>query len=563
MDPNELLQILVLILGIGALSIPVGFYIGKIGNDESPWVVKPLRWVEKTIQKLCGFSSNDEMNWKQYALSLIAFNIIGFIGLLIILLFQKNLPLNPDQLPNVPFWLAINTAISFVTNTNWQAYSGEVTLSHFSQMVGLGVQNFLSAGTGIAVLFSLARGFSRQSTEKIGNFWSDLTKTIVYILLPLSIILAIGLSQQGVIQNFSKTKLIFTFEHAKQHIPTGPVASQVAIKQLGSNGGGYFGTNSAHPFENPSPLSNCLELIAILLIPCALPFTFGYMIRKKKQGFSIAAAMWIMLIIGLSIALLSELQKNPITGQQGFWEGKEIRFGIGSSVLWTVATTATSNGSVNAMISSMSPLTGLVAMTNMMLGEVIFGGVGSGMYGMVLFIILTVFLAGIMVGRTPEYLGKKIESSEIKLAITAILLPSATILIFSAIACSTQLGLLPRLHMGPHGLSEILYAFSSAAGNNGSSFAGLNANTPFYNIAIGIGMIIGRFGVIIPVLAIAGRLSNKKITPPSSGTLPTDTLQFVLLLCATIFIVGALTFLPSLCLGPISDHLMMLNGRTF
>lgn len=563
MDKNEIVQNVLLLGLVGACSIPLGLYIGKILSGETPFFIKPLRWIERGINLICGIKEEDEMSWKQYAIAVLLFNFIGFLFLVMCLCGQSILPLNPDHLPNVPFWLAFNTAISFVTNTNWQAYSGETTLSHFSQMIGLGVQNFLSAATGIAVLAALARGFLRKNTEKIGNFLSDLSKAIIYILLPLSLLMSVALMSQGVLQNFLPTRTIQTLEHNEQKLPMGPVASQVAIKQLGSNGGGFFGVNSAHPFENPTPISNAIELMAILLIPCSLPFTFGYMVRRAQHGFAIATAMWLLLIFGFFIALVAEVQQNPAMNHFGFWEGKEIRFGIGSSVLWEVTTSATSNGSVNAMHSSFSPIASGVAMFNMMLGEVIFGGVGSGMYGMVLFIILAVFLSGIMVGRTPEYLGKKIDVSEIRLAIIGILLPSAVILIFSAIACSTSLGLSSTLHKGPHGLSEIVYAFSSAAGNNGSAFAGLNANTNFYNILMGIAMLIGRYGVIIPVLAVAGSFSRKKNVPASSGTLPTDNALFIILLVGTIVIVGALTFLPVLCLGPVAEHLLMISGRVF
>ncbi len=563
MNQQELFQIVLILGGVGLISVPLGLYIGQILSGKTLSFLKPLAWIESGLNRLCGIRPDIEMTWKQYLYALLTFNALGFLALLAILSKQAHLPLNPDHLPNVPLGLAVNTAISFVTNTNWQAYAGETTLSHFSQMMGLGVQNFLSAATGIAVFAALSRGFIRHSVDSIGNFWSDLVKSVVYILLPLSVVLSLFLVQQGVIQNFFQSQTLHTLEGRVQKLPMGPVASQVAIKQLGSNGGGYFGVNSAHPFENPTPISNLLELAALLLIPCSLPFAFGVLVDKKKHGFAIATVMWFLFLSGVGLAIFAEIQHNPALAHSLFWEGKELRFGVGSSVLWSVATSATSNGSVNAMISSLSPLASGVALLNMVLGEIIFGGVGSGMYGMVLFIILTVFISGIMIGRTPEYLGKKIDVCEIRLAIIGILLPGAVILSFSALACSFPQGLSSLLHAGPHGLTEILYAFSSAAGNNGSAFAGLNANTPFYNTLISLAILVGRYGVIIPVLAIAGSFARKKIIPPSAGTLPTDTSLFIILLTATILVVGSLTFLPPLCLGPVSEHFMMLLGRTF
>jgi K+-transporting ATPase ATPase A chain len=471
--------------------------------------------------------------------------------------------LNPAHLQNVSWHSAFNTAVSFMTNTNWQGYAGETTLSFFVQMIGLTVQNFVSAATGIAVLLALIRGISRKTTDRIGNFWTDLTRSTLYVLLPLSIVLAVLLVGQGVVQNFKAHDTIQTIQGTEQIIPMGPAASQIAIKQLGSNGGGFFNANSAHPFENPTPFSNLLEMLAILLIPASLTYTYGKMVGSVRQGWIIFSVMMILLISGLAISLYAEYSANPVYGNLPLMEGKETRFGITNSVLWSTITTAVSSGSVNAMHASLSPLAGMVAMVNIMLGEVIFGGVGAGLYGMVIFIFLTVFIAGLMVGRTPEYLGKKIEALEVKMAILAILAPSFVILIFTAWASVSQAGLSSLYNAGPHGFSEMLYAFSSAAGNNGSAFAGLNANTVFYNLTLGAGMLIGRFGIIIPVLAIAGNLAGKKITPPSAGTFRTDNWLFIGLLIAVILIVGGLTFFPALSLGPIIEHLLLNSGITF
>jgi K+-transporting ATPase ATPase A chain len=430
-------------------------------------------------------------------------------------------------------------------------------------MLGLTVQNFVSAATGIAVLLALIRGISRKTTDKIGNFWTDLTRSTLYVLLPLSILLAIVLAGQGVIQNFKTHEIVQTLEGAQQTIPMGPAASQIAIKQLGTNGGGFFNSNSAHPFENPTPLSNFLEMLAILLIPAALTYTYGKMVGSTRQGWTIFTAMMIMLLAGLIISLFAEYSANPVFGNLHLMEGKETRFGITNSILWSTATTSASNGSVNAMHDSLSPIAGMIAMINIMLGEIIFGGVGAGLYGMVIFIIITVFIAGLMVGRTPEYLGKKIEAFEVKMAIIAVLAPNLVIQILTAWASISSYGLSSLNNAGPHGFSEILYAYSSAAGNNGSAFAGLNANTVFYNLTLGFGMLIGRFGVIIPVLAIAGKMAEKKVTPISSGTFRTDNWLFIGLLIAVILIIGGLTHFPALSLGPILDNLILNNGTTF
>jgi len=537
------------------LSIPLGIWFGRyIESSETH-----SKWLRIGRRLFIDFS---EMSWKKYLAAVLIFNFMGFLALLSIQLFQAHLPLNPQNLPNVPFWLAANTAISFVTNTNWQAYSGEASLSYFTQMIGLGVQNFLSAAVALAVLLAFARAVIRKETETIGNFWLDLSRSTLVLLLPLSILLAVLLVQQGVPQNLSAYVETLTLEGSKQILPMGPAASQIAIKQLGTNGGGFFGVNSAHPFENPTPFSNWLQMLSILLIPSLLLFSFGVLVRNLKHAAALWVSMFLLLIGGLVVSLYFQYQLNPITGLP-FLEGTETRFGIGNSTLWSVFTTAASNGSVNAMHSSLSPLGGLIAMFNIMLGEVVFGGVGCGLYGMILFAILTVFLAGLMVGRTPEYLGKKIGAYEIIWASIGVLVPCGLILTGSSIAALSSQALSSLSHQGPHGLSEILYAFSSAAGNNGSAFAGLNANTDFYNISLGLCMLIGRFAVMVPVLAIGGSLAKKKTSPLSEGTFRTDSPIFVGLLISVILIVGALTFLPALTLGPIVEHLLMLSGRTF
>jgi K+-transporting ATPase ATPase A chain len=450
-----------------------------------------------------------------------------------------------------------------MTNTNWQSYSGETTLSYLVQMIGLTVQNFVSAATGIAVLLALIRGLSRKTTQKIGNFWVDLTRSILYVLLPLSFIISILLIGQGVIQNLKPYETVHTLTGTQQVLPMGPAASQIAIKHLGTNGGGFFSANSAHPFENPTPFSNLIEVLAEIIISAALTFTFGKMIGSLRHGWAVFTAMMILLIAGMAFSLHSEYLPNPNFGHSQLMEGKELRFGLTNSIIFETTTTATSSGAVNCMHDSLSPLAGMVGMINMMLGEVIFGGVGSGLYGMVIFIILTVFIAGLMVGRTPEYLGKKIEAYEVKMAIIAALAPNLVILIFASIAAMTSAGLSGLNNAGPHGLSEILYAFSSAAGNNGSAFAGLTANNVFYNLMLGFGMIIGRFGVILPVLAIAGNLAAKKITPASVGTFRTDNSLFITLLIGVILIIGGLTHFPALSLGPIIEHLLLHHGVSF
>ena len=556
MNTLDFIQILLFLVVLTLLTPVLGNYMSKVFTGQKHLMLPVSGWLEKLVYRFVKVNPHEESNWKSYTFGLLLFNLAGFVFLFLIQLFQSVLPMNPAGLPNISWHSAFNTAVSFTTNTNWQGYAGETTLSFFVQMIGLTVQNFVSAATGIAVLLALIRGLSRKSASELGNFWVDLTRSTLYVLIPFSIVLAVLLVGQGVIQNFRPYETITTLQGAEQVIPSGPAASQIAIKQLGTNGGGFFNANSAHPFENPTPFSNFLEMLAILLIPASLTFTYGKMVGSTRQGWIIFAAMMVLLLAGLAVSLYSEYASNPVFGNLSLMEGKETRFGITNSVLWSTSTTAASNGSVNAMHDSLSPLSGLVAMLNIMLGEVIFGGVGAGLYGMVIFVILTVFIAGLMVGRTPEYLGKKVEAFEVQMAVIAVLAPSFVILVFSAWASVSNLGLSSLNNPGAHGFSEILYAFSSAAGNNGSAFAGLNANTVFYNLTLGIGMLIGRFGVIIPVLAIAGNMVRKKITPASSGTFRTDNWLFIGLLIAVILIVGGLTFFPALSLGPIAEHIL-------
>lgn len=559
MTLHDVIQVLLFFAILIGLTPILGNYLYKVFTGNKHFMLPVFSWLERLTYKFIGVNPDEETNWKSYTFGLLTFNLVGFVFVFLIQLIQAYLPLNPANLSNVSWHSALNTSISFMTNTNWQGYAGETTLSYFVQMVGLTVQNFVSAATGLAVLLALIRGLSRKTTDKLGNFWTDLTRSTLYVLLPLSILLAVMLVGQGVVQNFKTYETVQTIQGAQQVIPMGPAASQIAIKQLGTNGGGFFNANSAHPFENPTPFSNLLEMLALLLIPAALTYMYGKMVGSIRQGWTIFSVMLILLVVGLSISLYAEYSSNPIFGHLPLMEGKETRFGITNSVLWSTSTTAASNGSVIAMHDSLSPLAGMVAMINILLGEIVFGGVGAGLYGMVIFIILTVFIAGLMVGRTPEYLGKKIEAFEIKMAIIAILAPSFVILLFTAWAAVSSAGISSLNNSGPHGFSEILYAYSSAAGNNGSAFAGLNANTLFYNLTLGFGMLIGRFGVIIPVLAIAGNMAKKKITPPSSGTFHTDNGLFAGLLIAVIIIVGGLTFFPALSLGPIVEHLLLMK----
>ena len=563
MNIKDILQLIIFFSALLILSPLLGKYMYLIYSKEKHFMKSVFGKTENLIYRLLKINPDSEMNLKEYLVSILVFNFLGFILLASILTLQKYLPLNTQNFDNVPLPLAFHIAVSFVTNTNFQTYAGEATLSYFSQMAGLTVQNFLSAATGIAVFLALTRAIKLKNSSSLGNFWSDITKSILYVLLPLSVLYAILLLSQGVIQNFSGYTNAVTLEGKEQIIPSGPVASQIAIKQLGTNGGGFFNTNSAHPFENPTPLSNFLSMIAILLIPASLTFTFGYMLGSKKQGTVLFAAMLILFSAGLFTSIYSEYQHYDYL-QSGYnMEGKETRFGIMNSIIWSTATTAASNGSVNGMHSSLTPLSGMVAMLNIMLGEIIFGGVGSGMYGMLIFVFITVFISGLMVGRTPEYLGKKIESLEIKMSILAILLPAAVILLFTAVSLGNNNVLKSVSVSGPHGFSEILYAFSSAAGNNGSAFAGLNSNTDFLNITTAIAMITGRYGVIIPVMIIAGSFAGKNIIPEGAGTFKTDNIIFVILLCLVILIIGGLTFFPALSLGPIVEHIRLVRGYGF
>lgn len=573
---NTCLQIgLYFVLLLAAVK-PLGWYMARVYQGRACGLDRVLGGVERGLYRLGGIDPRHEMGWRVYACALLIFNLIGGVSVYVILRLQGVLPLNPQQFSAVAPDLAFNTASSFATNTNWQSYGGESTLSYLAQMLGLGVQNFLSAATGMAVLIAFIRGLTRRTASTIGNFWVDVTRSVIYILLPLSLLLTIALISQGVIQNFLPYQEIA----AGGSLPMGPAASQIAIKQLGTNGGGFFNVNSAHPFENPTPLSNLLEMLAILLIPAALCFTFGEMVGDRRQGWVILATMLVVFVPLIVGAVAAEQAGNPALAEVGAdqqasdlqaggnMEGKETRFGIVNSALWATVTTAASNGSVNAMHDSFTPLGGLIPMWLMQLGEVIFGGVGSGLYGMLMFVIVAVFVAGLMVGRTPEYLGKKIEAFEMKMASLVILFPPLVVLIGTAIAvCGPGLGYVAAdtgeikssvTNPGAHGFSQVLYAFSSAGNNNGSAFGGISANTPFYNSALGVAMLIARFWLIIPVLAVAGSLARKKYTPPGAGTLPTHTPLFVVLLVGTVLLVGALTFVPALALGPIVEQLQMM-----
>ncbi len=554
---------------LGATPI-LGGYMARVFNGERIFLTPLLRPVERLAYAICGVREDSEQNWKRYAGNLLLFALVGTILTYAILRLQQYLPFNPQKLPGVAPDLAMNTAVSFNTNTNWQAYGGESTMSYFSQMTGLTVHNFLSAATGMAVAVALIRGFARKTTKTIGNFYVDLTRAVLYILLPISIVGALILVWQGVPQTLGAYVHAQTVEGANQTLSLGPVASQEAIKELGTNGGGFFNVNSAHPYENPTPLSNFLEDLLILLIPAALVDTYGRMIGRRKQAYAIYGAMAILFVIGLALAYWAESSPNPALSQiagydsaQGNMEGKEVRFGVADSVLWAVTTTDTSCGAVNAMLDSFMPLAGMVALVNMMLGCIVFGGVGSGLYGILLHVMLAVFIAGLMVGRTPEYLGKKIEAREVKLVLFALLAVTVGILLFSSLAVVTPAGLAGLGNTGPHGLSEILYAFASADANNGSAFAGLGANSVFYNSTLALMMLIGRFVVIVAILAIAGSFAAKKTIPPSSGTFPTDTGLFVGLLIAVIIVVGGLTFFPALALGPVVEHLALQSGMLF
>lgn len=566
---TDIILFVAFIVVLFAIAFPLGNYMAKVFYGENKTLGKIFLPIEKLIYRFAGVNENKEMNWRQYAVALILFNILGTVLVFIVQLTQHLLPFNPQNFAAVETWhLAFNTAISFMTNTNWQAYGGESSLSYFTQMIGLTVQNFLSAATGCAVAVAFIRGLTRKTTNLIGNFWRDLVRCTVRILLPISILLTVVFVQQGVIQNLDAYQTVQTVEGADQTIAMGPVASQEAIKMLGTNGGGFFNANSAHPFENPTPFTNFVQMLAIFVIPLGLVFMFGIMTENKRQGFAIAGAMLILFVMMLGTNYYSELNGNPMVEQMNIaeptsMEGKEVRFGLGGSSLFTTVTTAASCGAVNNMHDSLTPLGGLVPLLQMMLGEIVFGGVGAGFYGMMVYVMVTVFIVGLMVGRTPEYLGKKIEAREMKWVMIALLIPSVTILLFSAIASVVDAGVAGLNNDGPHGLSEILYAFTSASANNGSAFAGLTANTMFYDLMLGASMLLGRFGVIIPMLAVAGSMAEKKTSPISLGTFETTSITFMVLLVGIILIVGALTFLPALSLGPIVEHVLMLQGITF
>ncbi len=602
MTGNGYFQLALYLAVLLGLAWPLGLYMARVYRDELPAFVRWLKPVENGLYRLCGVKPGDDMPWTRYAFAMLAFNLLGFLAVYALQRFQVWLPLNPEGLANTTADSAFNTAVSFATNTNWQGYGGETTMSYLTQMLGLNVQNFLSAASGMAVVVALMRGFTRKEASGVGNFWVDMLRSTLYVLLPLSLILSLALVGQGVVQTFSpyaKAELVQPYEYeqtkngpdgkpvldaqgqpvmekttaTRQTIAVGPAASQIAIKQLGTNGGGFFNVNSAHPLENPTPLSNFLELLAILLIPAALCFTFGRFIGDMRQGGAILAAMTLVFAGLLAVCVVAEQAGNSLFDKLGLatqaselqaggnMEGKEARFGIVNSALWATATTAASNGSVNSMHDSYTPLGGLVPMWLIQLGEVIFGGVGSGLYGMIVFALIGVFVAGLMIGRTPEYLGKKIEAFEVKMAAVAILVPPLAVLLGTALAVGLDVGKAGILNPGAHGFSEVLYALSSAGNNNGSAFAGLSANTPFYNTLLGLAMLLARYGVMIPVLAIAGALAAKKIVPASSGTLPTHTPLFVLLLIGTVIVVGALTFVPALALGPVVEHLQMIGVK--
>jgi potassium-transporting ATPase potassium-binding subunit len=559
MHVRDFLQVAVFLSLLVGLTPVLGLTMARIFTGRLGWFGG---W-DRMLLRAIGVDATKEMSWQSYAGAVLVFHAVGFVVLLAILLAQHGLPLNPEGLAGLELPLAVNTAVSFLTNTNWQAYSGEAALSAFSQMAGLSVQNFLSAATGIAVLVAVARGFARQGVSTLGSFWVDLTRATVFVLLPLSVILAVVLVSQGVVQNFGPYSTVATVEAGEQTIPLGPAASQIAIKQLGTNGGGFFGVNSAHPFENPTPLSNFFQLLAILLLPAALTITFGEMVGDRRQGWVIFGVMLGLFLGGFALSWWAEAQTSPVTSLEANLEGKELRLGVMNSVLWASATTAASNGSVNAMHDSLSPLAGGVALFNILVGEVIFGGVGCGLYGMLMYVLVTVFLAGLMVGRTPEYLGKKLGLREMRLAILVLLAPSAVLLIGSAVAVRYPPALASLGNAGPHGFSEILYAFGSAAGNNGSAFAGLAVNTPFYNYALALAMGLGRFVCLLPVLAIAGGVAAARTVPASPGTFPTHGVTFGILLAAMILIIGALTHLPALALGPLAEHVLLQRGRVF
>ncbi len=567
MSFNGWLQIAFYFAALVLLTRPLGGFLFRVFEGQRTWLSPMVGHIERGFYRAAGVDEKQDQSWISYTGAMLAFNACGFLLLYLILRLQNFLPLNPQDLAGVSPHLAFNTAVSFVTNSNWQSYGGETTLSYFSQMIGLTTQNFVSAATGIGVALALTRGLARRKANGIGNFWVDLTRALLYVLLPLAFISALLLVALGVPQNFSAYTEATTLEGARQIIAQGPVASQLAIKQLGSNGGGFFNVNSAHPFENPTALTNFVESLFLVLIAGALTNTFGRMVRDERHGWALFGAMALLLAAGTAVLYAAESSPNPAIAAMGVQgpnlEGKETRFGVAQSAIWAAGTTAASNGSVNAMHDSLNPLSGLVTMVNIQLGESIFGGVGAGLYGMLVYALLTVFIAGLMVGRTPEYLGKKIEAREMKLVMLAILCIPTVLLGFTAYACLSPTLLAGLNNAGPHGFSEILYAFSSAAGNNGSAFAGLTANAPLWNTLLGITMLVGRFAMIVPLLAVAGSLAAKNVIPPSPGTFPTNNGLFVGLLIAIVLIVGGLTFFPALALGPIVEHLAMLAGQTF
>ncbi|MDH2069038.1 potassium-transporting ATPase subunit KdpA [Pantoea sp. GD03673] len=561
MAANAFLLIAFYLVLLMVLAQPLGRGLASLVADKPVFAR-----LEAPLWRLLG-AQDSAMRWPHYLLAILLFNALGFVVLLVILLMQGSLPLNPQQLPGLSWHLALNTAVSFVTNTNWQSYSGESTLSYFSQMVGLTVQNFLSAATGIAVAFALIRGFASRSVATLGNAWRDLTRITLYVLLPVSLLMALFFVSQGSIQNVEPYHSFSTLEGVQQTLSMGPVASQEAIKMLGTNGGGFFNANSAHPFENPNALTNLVQMLSIFLIPAALCFAFGESVRDRRQGHMLLWAMTLMFVAAVTVVMWAELQGNPHFLQLGAdsavnMEGKETRFGILNSSLFAVITTAASCGAVNAMHDSFTALGGMVPMWLMQLGEVVFGGVGAGLYGMLLFVLLAVFIAGLMIGRTPEFLGKKVDVWEMKMTALAILVTPALVLIGTALAMMTDAGRSAMANPGIHGFSEVLYAVSSAANNNGSAFAGLSANTPFWNLLLAVCMLLGRFGIIIPVMAIAGAMAVKKVQPVGNGTLPTHGPLFIALLIGTVLLVGALTFIPALALGPVAEHLQLVQGQS-
>ncbi len=581
MTANGLLQIGLYLVVLLALAGPLGAYMARVYVNRPCGLDRLLGPVERLVYRATGVRPEEEMDWKVYALAMLLFSAVGWAVLYALQRLQGLLPWNPQGLGAITPDSSFNTAVSFVTNTNWQGYGGENTMSYLTQMVGLTVQNFVSAAAGMAMLVAFIRGLVRKNAKTIGNFWVDLTRSTLYILLPLSLVLAIVLVSQGVVQTFSESKVVTLLEEtvdadgqpvADQVLAVGPAASQVAIKQLGTNGGGFFNVNSAHPFENPTPLSGFLEMLAILLLPAALCCTFGRMVGDSRQGWAVLAAMTLTLLPLIALCYGQEQGGNPafdrlMVDQRasevqpgGNMEGKEVRFGIAGSTLWASATTAASNGSVNSMHDSYTPLGGLVPLVLMQFSETIFGGVGSGLYGMLVFVLVAVFIAGLMVGRTPEYLGKKVEAYEMKMASLVILIMPFVVLIFTAVAVVVKPGLAALSNPGAHGFSEVLYAFTSQGNNNGSAFAGLGANTTFYNTTGGLAMLFARFWLAIPTLAIAGSLASKKLVPAGPGTLPTHTPLFVLFLMCVVVLVGALTFVPALALGPIVEHLQMTAG---